>query len=200
MGCRLAASPLPDPHGFSGPLEFPGPLISDKLDRPTKVAASEVSRIMKESIIENIIATVAGGILLALILWGFGFFKRIPHNITTFIKKFFGGDRPTNGGRPSMLPGRKGSYLLWLRPPLANDRPRWVHFSWAYGGDAFCLRDFENPEVHESDLKCRAEDIWNKAQPRDRIACNRKNEIFEPVNNPEFWRPELDRRNRQDPR
>ena len=83
------------------------------------------------------------------------------------------------------LPGKKGTWVLFLEPPLIQPSAgggRCVLFSWQ--GGSFKIRDFINKTWRRQgeDLP-RAQDVWAKAKRR--IACH--GELRQSIDDAEFW-------------
>jgi hypothetical protein len=90
-------------------------------------------------------------------------------------------------GAPSGLPGERGRYLLVLGPPLIEDGPRWVHFSWR--GESFCIRDFiggrKTRHSYQGDTEPRltAAEIWRQATKVKRAT----GDLFHKANDLDWW-------------
>ena len=102
--------------------------------------------------------------------------------------------------RPAL--GCRGSYVLWVGPPLAAT-PRYVHFSWGgpAGPEAFKVRDYiggklqqhggatRQPEPGFSISECSMsrDEVWAAAE--ERILA--RGELFHKVQDFNWWRPRL---------
>jgi hypothetical protein len=101
--------------------------------------------------------------------------------------------RIASSGKSATLPGKRGSYLLWLEPPLISGSSRWVHFSWVE--ESFCLRDFIKGQKRNQDPETNASQIWRSAKAR--VPCRGK--LYRPIQDFEFWKQELQKRTTTNP-